>query len=211
MSRLLIIFGDNTADEIHAVAAEFYSGEFDQISKAYFSPDSNPDEIANEYSGAFSEVFFCIGVVEDRLRKRIQEVALKNNFKPFSIVHPSASIANSAQIGNGCFIAPQSIVSVRAVVGDYSILHFHSSVGHDAKLGMNVTVLPGARVSGEVQLGDFVLVGSNAFIFQGVKIGAGTQIDALTYVRHDVPTNMVISCRAKPPLNNPFPRLDRLP
>ena len=211
MSKLLIIFGDNTADEIHAVARQFHTEQFDQITKLYYSTYLDLDEKAQKYQQAFTEVFFCIGVVENALRKQIKKIALNNKFIPFTIIHPTATVADSADIGAGCFVAPQAIISIRAVVGDYSIIHFHSSVGHDATLGENVTTLPGARISGEVILGDDVLIGSNAFVFQGVSIGDRTQVDALTYVKHDVPDDMLVSCRVTPPLENPFPRVTKAP
>jgi len=204
MSRLLIVFGDKTADEILPIAQQRYSEQFDEFRKYFFDPSRDHDKELTELARSNHSVHFVVGVVDIRLRVKIQQTAIKAGFEPFTVIHRSADIAESATIGRGCFVGPQAVISVNATVGDFSIVHIHSSIGHNSRLGKGSTVLPGARISGDVTLGDEVLVGSNAFVYQGVTVGAGSQIDALTYVRDDLPSGMLASCR----LSRPVKRAD---
>ena len=67
-----------------------------------------------------------------------------------------------------------------------------------------MVLLPGAAVSGDVQIGEGTLVGSNAFIFQGCKIGKMNQVDALTYIRKDLPDYMLSSSRKTKTIKRKF-------
>ena len=97
-------------------------------------------------------------------------------------------------------MGPLAAVSSFAKVGKHAIVHIHSSVGHDVRVGDYSAILPGARLSGKAQLGQRVLVGSNSFIAASVDIGDDCQIDALTYVQHDLPTGHIASVRTKRPV-----------
>ena len=197
MTQALIVFGDQTADEIVSAAEEVGGDQFDAIQKFVFHEEigSNP-EFCN-FVQSHSNLSYIIGMTDVRMKPRVQTFADKFNMTPVSIIHPTAHVAPSATIGDGVFVAPQAVVSVNVNVEDHSIIHIHSSVGHDCKIGKFCAVLPGARISGNVNLGKSVMVGSGAFIFQGVTIGNRAQVDALTYVRHDVAEKQVVSCRTR--------------
>jgi acetyltransferase-like isoleucine patch superfamily enzyme len=196
MPKRLILFGDRTAAEIEAVAVEVYSHEFSRIDRFYVDPsDEALNGIEPLVDRTKEEICYAIGVLDGGLRQRVEQACIGKGFRPWSIIHPSAYIAASAKIGQGCFIAPLAAVGLDAVIGDHSLVHFHASIGHNAVLGKHCAVLPGARISGHVELQEGVMVGSNAFIFQGTKVGRSAKIDALTYVRSDVPAGRIVSVR----------------
>lgn len=196
MPKHLIIFGDRTASEMEAVALEVYSNEFARIVKCYVNPDDLSLEPGVQLPNAKdTSVFYVIGVLELSLKLRVEQMCQARGYEPWTLVHPSAYVPNSAKIGKGCFIAPHVAIGIEAIVGDHTIVHFHASVGHGAKVGRHCAILPGARLSGRVVIGDGVLVGSNAFVYQGTKVGDNAQIDALTYVKEDLPPRRVVSVR----------------
>lgn len=197
MPQALIVFGNQTADEIVDAANEVYGDQFDTIRKFVFHKNIESDPEYNKFVKAHSNLSYIIGMIDMRLKPKVQVFAEQSNLAPVSIVHPTAYVAPSAIIGNGVFVAPQAVISVNAQVEDHSLIHIHSSVGHDCKIGKFCAILPGARVSGNVTLGNSVMIGSGAFIFQGVKIGQQAQVDALTYVRHDVTEKRLISSRKR--------------
>ncbi|MEZ6095693.1 MAG: hypothetical protein R3C03_15935 [Pirellulaceae bacterium] len=195
MNEILVIFGDSTADEMQSAferAADF--SRFTSCRK-FFVELENLEQRLKAICETENITGYCIGVVDREHRQRIAFEAEKLGLEPYSIIDPSATIDRTAEIGKGCFVAAQAVVSCRAKIEDHSIVHFHATIGHDARLGQHCIVLPGARVSGRVQLQNHVLIGSNAFIFQGVSIGEHASIDALTYVRDDVAARRVISVR----------------
>lgn len=199
-NKLLLIFGDKTADEIIPIAVAQHTNDFTKIKKQYFDDSTWDDPEFKKMVASHDAVYFIIGVVETPLRMKIQRLSEEAGFVPFSVIHRSAYIAKTAKIGVGCFIGPQAVVSENAVIGDFSIVHIHASFGHDSVCGSHCAILPGARVSGQASLGNGVLVGTNAAIFQNVRVGDYTQIDAMTYVHVDVPDEHLVSSRLPKPI-----------
>ena len=70
-------------------------------------------------------------------------------------LHPTAAVAASARIGEGCSIGP------------------HASVGEGAALGAGVTVGAGCRIGRDVAIGDGGLLHANVVVYDGVHIGKG--------------------------------------
>lgn len=199
-NRLLVVFGKRTAEEICATAQLAYGTFFDQYRVVYFVDDENGVARLRDAVDGFTERYFIIGAVDYSLRRAIADAALGIGMVPFTVIHPSAVVDPTANIGRGCFIGALCVVSISAVVQDFVILHLHCSVGHDSTIGTHTTVLPGARISGDVVVGSGALIGSNAFVFQGSRIGDQSQIDALTYVKGDIPEKSIVSARYGIPL-----------
>ena len=191
----LVIFGDKTAEEILCVARDIYGDQFAEIHKFVFNDQLEQNADFQKLMSSFSEISYIVGMIDVQLKTQVCEFAHARDMKPFSVVHTSAYVAPSARIGAGTFVAPQSVVSVNAVIGDHAIIHYHCSIGHDSVVGDFCSVLPGARVSGQVELETGVMVGSGAFVHQGTRVARYARVDALTYVRNDVPANRIVSCR----------------
>lgn len=133
---------------------------------------------------------------------------------PLAIVHPSAAVAAFATVGAGAEIGPRCCIGPGAAIGKGVTLGAdcrigaHASLSH-ASLGDRVCIYPGARIGqegfsfarteagflsmpqlGRVVIGDDVEVGANSTIDRGslrdTVIGAGTRIDNLVQIGHNV-------------------------
>ncbi len=199
MSRILIVFGDRTADEVIAAFRRTSDAKsFDRVEKWFYEQDGSAsviEGIAREYQ----EVFFHVGVVDEYLRISIVDLAMQLNWQPWTIIDPAAVVDPSAEIGAGTFVAAQAVISSRAKVGPHCLVHFHALVGHDVVLGAHCVILPGAKISGSAVLGARCLVGSNAFLSPRVRLADRVKVDALTYVEHHLPVNGAILSVRKPP------------
>lgn len=71
-----------------------------------------------------------------------------------SVIHPSAVIASSSQIGKGSVVFPNSTVSVDTKIGDFGLLYIHSTICNDCEIGDYVSVMTGATISEHVQAGN---------------------------------------------------------
>ncbi len=119
-----------------------------------------------------------------------------------------AVIEAGAEIGPGCRIGPGAVIGAGVVLGPDCRIGPHASISH-AWLGARVYVYPGARIGQEgfgfsiaaqgfvtspqlagVVVGDDVEIGANAAVDRGALrhtvIGAGTRIDNLVQVAHNV-------------------------
>lgn len=195
--RALIIFGHKTASEVLSAANLGYQDQFDSIHTFVFEENLLENSEFSSILNTSSDIFFIAAIIDFHLKPKVIELAKKLNLKPFSIVHPTAFVDESARIGEGVFVGPQSVISTNARIGNHSVIHIHCSIGHDAQIGDNCAILPGARISGNVTVQDSVLIGSNAFVFQSTCVGRNARVDALTYVKDDVPENKIVSCRRK--------------
>ncbi|WP_431281197.1 UDP-3-O-(3-hydroxymyristoyl)glucosamine N-acyltransferase [Humitalea sp. 24SJ18S-53] len=136
-------------------------------------------------------------------------VAASAEIGPGCQIGPYAVVGEGARIGAGSILGPHAVVGDGCVFGAGCRLHAHSSASHTLA-GDGVVLHPGARVGqegfgfaptpdgafltmpqlGRVCLGDRVEVGANACIDRGSQqdtvIGAGTRIDNLAQVAHNV-------------------------
>jgi UDP-3-O-[3-hydroxymyristoyl] glucosamine N-acyltransferase len=125
-------------------------------------------------------------------------------------IGPYAVIAARAEIGAGSVIGPGAVIGQGVVIGRCCRVGANASISH-AILGARVYVYPGARIGqegfgfaitktgfltvpqlGRVILQDDVEVGANSTIDRGAShdtvIGAGTRIDNLVQIGHNVQT-----------------------
>lgn len=103
------------------------------------------------------------------------------------VVHPTASIASSAVIGEGVFVGPGVIIGPHARIGDFVQLNNASSVAHHSVVGAGSRLSDGARVGGCVTLGERVLLGIGTTVNADVVIGDDTVVVSGVGIFGDVP------------------------
>jgi sugar O-acyltransferase (sialic acid O-acetyltransferase NeuD family) len=128
---------------------------------------------------------FTRHVVLNRERSRCPQLEL------LSVVHPSAVIARSAEVGPGSIIMAGAVVSNACRVGAGALLGTRSSIDHDCVLGDCVSLAPGATTGGGVRVGECTAIGLGANVIHGVEIGEHTVVGAGALVLDDVPGGVV--------------------
>ena len=124
-------------------------------------------------------------------------------------IHAGAVIMAGAKIGDGSEIGPNGVVGENVVIGRDCLIHANVSIRERSILGDRVIVQPGAVIGsdgfgyetvngrhlkidqiGIVELQDDVEIGANTTIdrarFGRTVVGAGTKIDNLVQVAHNV-------------------------
>lgn len=134
----------------------------------------------------------AVGSIGDAAaRRRLHGLAAQHGFALPAIVHPRATVATTARVEDGCFVAAGAVVGPGARLGIGTIVNSNAVVDHDCALGEFVHVAPGAALSGAVTVGDDAHVGTGAAVVQQIKIGAGAIVGAGAVVIKDVPANTV--------------------
>lgn len=103
------------------------------------------------------------------------------------LIHPTAWVSPSAQLGSGSVVFAQAAIQAQAVIGSGAILNTGCSVDHDAQLGDGVHICPGARLAGEVQVGDRSWIGIGSSVIQQIRIGANVTVGSGAAVVRDLP------------------------
>lgn len=129
---------------------------------------------------------FVIAIADTEVKAKIVRSLKERGAKFASIIHPTALIAEDADLGEGIVIGPYSVVSVGAHVGAFTYINMHSSIGH------GVTIFPFCSISshvdlcGNVRLEECVFIGSSVAILPGVIISDSAFIGAGSVVTNNI-------------------------
>lgn len=132
-----------------------------------------------------ADVAFGVGSNEVR-RSLLAEAELKGWSLPV-LIHPSAAVSPSAELGEATIVLAQSAVCTRAVVGRAGILNTACSIDHDTTLGEAVHIASGAHLGGGTEVGDVSLIGVGASVRPYVKVGRECVIGVGSAVVRDMP------------------------
>lgn len=110
-----------------------------------------------------------------------------------SVLYPQVYVGAEAVLGLGCLLYPQVVVRERCVLGDRVIVHPGTVIGADgfgyAEQGGVHHKIPQV---GRVVIEDDVELGANVCVDRATlgetRIGAGTKVDNLVHVAHNVRT-----------------------
>ena len=145
---------------------------------------------------------------KDRLRANGQTVDPSAQIEDGAVIEAGAIVGPEARVGSGTVVATGAVVGYRsvfgrdcyvgagaavthAIVGDRTIIHAGARIGQDG-FGFAMGPTGHAKVPqiGCVRIGDDVEIGANTTIDRGTigdtTIGAGTKIDNLVQVGHNV-------------------------
>ena len=123
---------------------------------------------------------YCIvgvgGMSEPRRRQEIVRLFDACGVKWATVVHPSAVIAATAELGVGVAVFANAVVNPGAKIGAHSIINTGAIVEHDVELGPYVHAGPGAVIGGGAAIGEGVAIGLGARVRDHVRIGPGAMI-----------------------------------
>jgi acyl-[acyl carrier protein]--UDP-N-acetylglucosamine O-acyltransferase len=95
-----------------------------------------------------------------------------------TLIHPTAIVADTAQIGTGTIICPYAIVSDAVRLGRFVLVNYHASLGHDASAGDFTVLSPYATLGGNASVAEDVFLGLHASVGPGKRLGARSKISA---------------------------------
>ena len=137
-------------------------------------------------------LILCIG---EPLNKRNVVEGLKKRGGVFlTIVHPTAVIARSAELGEGVVVCPNSLISADSKLGNFVTVNVLSSVGHDVKVGDFTTLSAHVDLTGWVLVEEECFFGAGAKVLPRVKIGAKSRVGAGTVIMRNLKTQTTMYC-----------------
>jgi UDP-perosamine 4-acetyltransferase len=128
-----------------------------------------------------------IGSVGDpKSRREVFDKFRAAGFAFASVVHPAATVAPDAEIGEGAQVMAGAVVQTGARIGANAIVNTGALVDHDCNVGAHVHIAPGACLAGDVTVGASSHVGARAVVIQGKHIGENTVVAAGAVVIADI-------------------------
>lgn len=86
-----------------------------------------------KFAAEFRYGFVAIG--NPALRRKLTEQLQQNGFTPATLVHPTAYVSPSAQLGTGCCVEPNATVQTGAVIKQASFIASGAVIRHNATVG----------------------------------------------------------------------------
>ena len=106
------------------------------------------------------------------------------------LIHPTAFVSSSAQIGPASVLFAQVTVQSQASIGKGAILNTSCSIDHVSQLSDAVHICPGARLAAEVNVGARSWIGIGSSVIQQVRIGSDVTVGAGAAVVCDLPSGV---------------------
>jgi UDP-perosamine 4-acetyltransferase len=142
-----------------------------------------------------------IAIGSNPVRARLADL-LDELVRFVTVVHPSATVASSASIGEGVVICAGSIVQPYATIGDHTIINTGATVDHDSCIESFSHVAPGSHLAGNVSVGRGAFLGIGSVVVPGVQIGANAVVGAGSVVIRDVETGSRVAGVPARPLSS---------
>ena len=126
------------------------------------------------------------------VRRQVAESLLARGAEFLSLIHPTAIVAPTAQIGEGSIICPYAIVSDSCRLGRFVLMNYHSSLGHDASADDFAVLSPYATLGGHATVETDVFLGLHASIGPGRTVGPRSKVSGNACLLADAPADSLI-------------------
>lgn len=147
---------------------------------------------------ATSSSRYVIAIGDGGARRRIAERCDGLGWTMATLVHPNATISDSATLGDGSIVYPGVSITTDVTVGRSVHVNAGCTISHDGRIGDYATLSPGVHLAGHVHVGADAFVGVGANVINGtarqpLTIGQGAVVAAGACVVGDVPPGAMVA------------------
>lgn len=193
MKHLVIIGTGNIGQIVHwyATLCNDYMVEWDI--KCHI------DDVEN-YNIEPDDVFICADVKPgDRIAH--SAVIRGKGGRFINIIHPTANIAPTAQLGSGIIVGAFTTISINTFIKDDVIIQDHCNIGHDGIIEQGTHLYVGVKLCGRNKVGEGSALFTGSLIYPDVKVGIGSTVGAGSVVSRKVKDGETV-------LGNPAKKLE---
>ena len=178
MKHLVIIGSGNIGQIVHWYAT---------LSKDYMKAWDIKCHIdyAEDYEIEPDDVFVCAEMKPaDRIRQT--SVIRKKGGTFVNVIHPTANVAPSANLGSGIIVGAFSTISINASIKDDVIIQDQCNVGHDGIIENGSHLYVGVKLCGRNKIGSQSSVFTGVIVYPDVKVGDNCVVGAGSVVNRKV-------------------------
>lgn len=110
-----------------------------------------------------------IAIGDSKIRQKTTS-QLPERIEYLTLIHPSATVSQWVEIGEGAIICAGTIITCEIKIGKHAQMNLNTTIGHDCIIGDFFTTAPGVNISGNCAFSDHVYFGTSASIKQGISI-----------------------------------------
>lgn len=142
-----------------------------------YSPDYEVDET------------IVIAIGYNHVRKRIASLVHHRFGK---VVHASAIIDTSVEVGEGTVIFHGAILQADTQVGKHVIINTAATIDHDCVIEDFVHIAPRATLCGNIHVGEGTLIGAGTVVAPNLAIGKNCMIAAGSVITKNIPDFAIV-------------------
>jgi len=157
---------------------------FTEQTAAVLHPMQDVRIVSSLEAVASRSVLIAIG--DTRARQRFFEL-LGGRFSLPTLIHPSACISPSVQLGQGVLVMQNVVVNAEARVADGALLNVGCCVAHDCTVGAFSHLAPSTQMGGGSSVGAGVFCGTSSVVLPNISVGDWSVCGAGSVVTKDVP------------------------
>jgi sugar O-acyltransferase (sialic acid O-acetyltransferase NeuD family) len=148
--------------------------------------------VGNETYYPFKKNDLVIISIADPATKEVAYNILKGRVAFLTYIAPNAILGKFNQIGEGCIICPNCILTTNIILGNCVTLNVGTQIGHDARIGNFSSLMPNVDIGGDCELGCRVYLGTNSTIVPRKKIADDVKISAGSIVTRSIQSKTVV-------------------
>ncbi|SEO07241.1 NeuD/PglB/VioB family sugar acetyltransferase [Actinacidiphila rubida] len=147
-------------------------------------------ELVHELPDA--QVVLCVGSPRDHTGRArlVRRLGLPDE-RWGTVVHPSASVSASSEVGPGCVLLAHCVLTAAVRLGAHVAVMPHTVLTHDDEVADFATLASGVRLAGGVRVGRGAYLGSGALVRESTRVGAWSLVGMGSVVLRDVPPGEV--------------------
>lgn len=147
-------------------------------------------KLAQRSQASKSQIIVAIG--DNKIRKEFFALFSQNSINLWTIVHPSAVLADGVKVGDGSVVFSSSVINPNTVVGKNVIINTGVIIEHDCHIREHAHIAPGSVLCGNVDVGSGALVGAGSVVAPRIKIGKNAIVGAGSLVLSNVPDGVTV-------------------
>ena len=142
-------------------------------------------------------VSYLMGIANLAYRKSIIQKFNNEGASFIGLIHPTAIISPSSEIGEGTVVSHNASVGAKVKIGKFNMLNSRCTIGHDTIIGDFNFISPQVAISGNTTIGDENLIGTNACTIPRMTIGNKNKIAAGMVIYKPVSNGETVMFRHK--------------
>jgi sugar O-acyltransferase (sialic acid O-acetyltransferase NeuD family) len=137
-------------------------------------------------------IFVPIG--NNEVRVAVLDKLASLGFEIPSFIHPQAVTHESVEIGNACYLLPDSNITPFAVLKDYVMVANGAYISHHTIIEKGCFISQCTNIGASIHIQENVYFGMGSIVMTGVKnVGKNALIGAGAVVIKDVPDNAIMA------------------
>lgn len=132
------------------------------------------------------EYDFAVAIGDNKTRMRIYENLVDKKAKLPALIHPTAVIDETVNIGSGTVIMANVVINSSTKIGSECIINTAATIDHDCNISDYVHISPGAHIAGTVNVGERTWIGIGGSVINNLDICSDCIIGAGSIVVKDI-------------------------